>query len=310
MDYLKGSIDCHVHAGPDIFARRGDAIEIASRAEAAGMRALVFKAHNEATTTRAQLASRVVPGIELYGGIALNQYLGGLNPVAVESALVSGAKIVWMPSIHAANHIVEFGGTTYGIDAMSVSGYAAEVGKGIRVIDSDGAIRPEVRDIAALAKTYGAALATSHLDLDEIRALVRVCSHLQLPIIVTHALYVPRMTVEDVVGLAAHGCYIELCAASAFPMAWHDGHGVPLALLKEVFDAVPATQILLSSDAGQPFSPWPHEILELFMRSLAAVGVAEDALHEASAETPARLLQLDQITETHAATTNGRSGDS
>ncbi len=43
------------------------------------------------------------PGIRAYGALTLNHSVGGLNPVAVEIAGRSGAKIVWMPTVDAAN---------------------------------------------------------------------------------------------------------------------------------------------------------------------------------------------------------------
>ena len=36
-----------------------------------------------------------------FGGITLNQFVGGLNPWAVETALKMGEKIVWLPTVHS-----------------------------------------------------------------------------------------------------------------------------------------------------------------------------------------------------------------
>jgi hypothetical protein len=38
------------------------------------------------------------------GGICLDAPVGGLNPAAVETALNSGARIVWLPTISAADN--------------------------------------------------------------------------------------------------------------------------------------------------------------------------------------------------------------
>ena len=51
------------------------------------MRALVLKNHYESTASLAYLVRKEVPGIEIYGGIALNRTVGGVNPAAVERYL-------------------------------------------------------------------------------------------------------------------------------------------------------------------------------------------------------------------------------
>src|SRR5437764_9852397 len=66
-----GSIDIHVHSDPDAFNRGMDDLEIARMAARRGMRGIVLKNHVEPTAGRAAILARVVPGLEIYGGIAL-----------------------------------------------------------------------------------------------------------------------------------------------------------------------------------------------------------------------------------------------
>ena len=68
---LDGMIDLHVHTAPDTGPRLMDDVEAARAARDAGMRAIVLKNHEFQTAARAELASRAVPGIEVFGGIAL-----------------------------------------------------------------------------------------------------------------------------------------------------------------------------------------------------------------------------------------------
>src|ERR1022692_1704964 len=81
---LNGVIDIHVHSDPDSMPRSIDAIDAAKLAHARGERALVLKNHYESTASLAYIVRKVVPGIELFGGIALNRTVGGVNPAAVE----------------------------------------------------------------------------------------------------------------------------------------------------------------------------------------------------------------------------------
>src|SRR5580704_13379804 len=100
---LQGAYDLQVHVAPDVIARRIDDLDLAKEFLAMGLRGFVLKSHYFPTAERAQVVTKAVPGIRAFGAIALNHSIGGLNPVAVELAGRSGAKIVWMPTVDAAN---------------------------------------------------------------------------------------------------------------------------------------------------------------------------------------------------------------
>src|SRR5258708_9204475 len=99
-----GGIDIHVHSDPDVFNRSLDDFEVARIAARKGMRGIVLKNHVATTADRAALISRAVPGLEIWGGIALNRAVGGVNPAAVEwFHRMSGGrgKVVWLPTFAA-----------------------------------------------------------------------------------------------------------------------------------------------------------------------------------------------------------------
>jgi hypothetical protein len=100
---IQGACDLQVHVAPDVIARRTDDIDLATDFLGRGLRGFVLKSHYVPTAERAKVVARAVPGIVSYGAIALNHSVGGLNPVAVEIAGRSGNKIVWMPTVDAAN---------------------------------------------------------------------------------------------------------------------------------------------------------------------------------------------------------------
>ena len=105
---LNGIVDIHMHGLPDSQDWKVDVLETARLAKAEGMRAIVLKSHNAPTGQLAYLARQVVPGIEVYGGIALNRPVGGLNPTAIEQQVsVTGKylRIVWMPTYDAENNV-------------------------------------------------------------------------------------------------------------------------------------------------------------------------------------------------------------
>ncbi len=104
-ELIQGAIDIHAHTHPALFPRPSDDVDLARMAREMGMRAVVLKDHHMGTSARAYHAHKAVPGIRVVGGVVLNTYLGGLNPYAVEAEVRYGGRIVWMPTVTAANHL-------------------------------------------------------------------------------------------------------------------------------------------------------------------------------------------------------------
>ena len=105
---LQGIVDIHVHSDPDGVTRKLDALDTARLAKEAGVRAIVLKNHWAPTAQLAYTVAKVVPGIEVLGGIALDRAVGGVNPEAVkQGAAFTGGKlrIVWMPTFDAENYV-------------------------------------------------------------------------------------------------------------------------------------------------------------------------------------------------------------
>ncbi len=150
---LKDAIDVHVHASPDSGPRAVDAFEIARIARRYGMRALLFKNHYTHTASLAYLVSQAVPGIEAYGGIALNNTVGGINPNAVEHmARTTGrrGRVVWMPTWDSEHYSRTLRPNP---DAVPIS--------------RDGELLPEVKDVLTIVARVNLALATGHSSPDD-----------------------------------------------------------------------------------------------------------------------------------------------
>ena len=133
---LEGAIDLHCHFGPERFVEElfgaerhaVNAIEAAAEAAAHGMRGIVLKGHEFATTGVAYLAQQAVPEVEVFSGICLDHPVGCLNPHATEVALRNGAKYVWMPTLSARGSV----------PALREQGFGDS--EGVRVLDEDGAV--------------------------------------------------------------------------------------------------------------------------------------------------------------------------
>src|SRR5258705_1313344 len=167
---LNGVVDIHVHSDPDSVPRSIDAIEIAKLAKARGMRALLLKNHYEPTASLAFLVRKEVPGIEIFGGIALNRTVGGINVAAVDRMTkVKGGwgRVVWMPTFDAENQ-VRF----------------SKENRPFASVSKDGSLLPEVKEVLALIAKNNLTLATGHSSPQEDLLLVRAARDLGIDRIV------------------------------------------------------------------------------------------------------------------------------
>ena len=75
---LVGAIDLHCHSGPSVMPRSLNHVEAIEEAEAAGMRAILFKDHYYSVTpVTALLRETMNPKIELLSGVPTNNTTGG-----------------------------------------------------------------------------------------------------------------------------------------------------------------------------------------------------------------------------------------
>src|SRR5256712_9980971 len=139
----------HCHHGPDRHrARSVDAAEAVAEAEAIGMAAVVLKSHAYPTGPVAVLMQKTVGRLRVFGGICCDFEVGGLNPAAVEVALRTGAKVVWMPTFSSV------------IDRRKLS----LPGPGIPVIGERARLVPAAEEILRLVKQHDAVIATGHTE--------------------------------------------------------------------------------------------------------------------------------------------------
>jgi len=273
---LAGAIDIHVHSYPDDRPRSVDAIDVAKLAHSRGMRAIVLKNHFESTAGTAYLVRKVVPGLEIFGGIDLNLTVGGINPAAVEHMTrVTGGwgRLVWMPTFDAENQVR----------------YSKESRPFVSVA-RDGELLPEVKAVIGLIAKHGLVLATGHSSPQEGLLLLREGRRQGVgQMVVTHATFQPvLMNVAQMQEAAKLGAFIEFVGGNP------EGQGAA-ARLDGIADAIrqvgPASSIL-SSDLGQQGNPLPPDGFGAFILALRARGLSDRDLDLMSKENPARLLGL------------------
>ena len=267
---IDGAYDLHVHSSPDLFPRIADDIQMVTDAAAKGFAGVVMKNHFEGTASRAQLAARAVSGVQVYGGLVLNRYVGGINPRAVEAALRMGARIIWMPTLDSACHRAAFG---FGGGFAAQSSGLETQGEGISII-RDGRLVREAREVLALVKEHRAALATGHVSFEEIRALVDEAAAQDFSkLILTHPYdRAPGLTLAQVEALARPHVRVEFVFCSITP----NWRFTDAATIAHCIKTLGARRFVISSDGGQAHNPMPAEGYRQFVAALHAAGVAAD----------------------------------
>src|SRR3989442_1182244 len=154
LELLKNAIDIHVHSSPDLYRRISDHFEVARAARDAGFRALVIKSHNFGTAARALMVQKEIDGIDVFGSLVLNLATGGLNPVAVETAIKYGAKQIYLPTVDSANHASLTGGEIgqHGKGLVVAGGWSeyTRTRPRLHLLDDTGQLKPDVQQILRL----------------------------------------------------------------------------------------------------------------------------------------------------------------
>ena len=286
-DLLVGAIDLHVHTAPSLFQRPYDDAETAALAKEAGMRAVVVKDHHSPTAVRAYYARKIVPGVEVFGGVALNSYEGGLNPFIVESELKYGARVVWMPTLTAENHLRVLGAPTFaGYDST----FRVPV-EGITVLDAGGKLKPELDLILEMIRDENAILGTGHISLEETEALVDRALEIGVgKILLQHVNFVIPDAGPDVQKrFIERGVVMEYSFLPLTPLWWNH----PPKVLAEWIQQVGPENCVLVTDIGNMYNPAPPEGFRIFIELLLTEGVSEDAIRTMAHVNPAKLLDLD-----------------
>jgi hypothetical protein len=279
-ELMQEAIDTHIHCAPDLVPRKGDDLELARMALEAGMAGYVSKNHQSPTTGQAAAATKAVGGVRVYGSIALNAAVGGINPEAVRVALGLGARTVWLPTISSEHHRM----------LAATSPRAAGVGGGssagpVAVIDGDGRLVPAMYDVFDLVKQAGALLETGHLSVPEIKQVAKEARSRGVEkVAITHPESVlVEMSLDDQAELSRMGCFLAHCYNVI-------GESATMAEMARNIRAVGFAQCLMATDFGQAKNPPPVEGLRLFIAGLLAEGFTPAEIRRMVRNNPAQLL--------------------
>jgi hypothetical protein len=286
-ELVRGSVDLHVHAGPSLIPRRLTAIEAAEDARSAGQRGMVLKDHHSATTGVAALAKAAVGAeVEVVGSVVLNRHVGGLDPKVVETSLLAGAKVVWLPTVSAANHQDR---VAHGARFPSTG--SPEILEDVPITLLCGEKPTDSLDeiLEVMREHADAILATGHASAAEVDVIIRTAAdHGLQRLVVTHPSYLVGADLDDLRRWIRMGAHLEITGAVHYSGAHL--FSVPLPRTVEMLHELDVARVLLSSDFGQIENPSPIRGLCSWFSELLAQGVDAATIRRASSVNPGELL--------------------
>lgn len=290
QEIIKSAIDIHVHIGPEIIPRKysvGSLID-SEHGKIAGM---VLKNHFYPTSPFIEEV-RNMKGLQLFGAVVLNNFVGGLNSEVIYSASLSSDKpiVVWFPTTTAKNFLDK---SKYEIapEWVQKKGFKARKAKNIKGISvvNKKKLTNETIEVLRTIKTLGAVLATGHLSWQECKVLIEEALRMKIKnIVITHPIYQRiDMPIKIQKELAQKGCFIE----QTYSMYSIDN--ISIQKIVNQIKKVGYENIILSSDVGQTFSPSPSSALELFAKLLIKEDISEKELFTMLVNNPRKLLSIE-----------------
>lgn len=288
---MQGAVDLHVHSGPSLMPRAVDHIEVVRQAADAGMAAILLKDHYYPTMPIAHLINKHYPSaVTTLGAVVLNNPLGGINPSAVDYALKQGARIVWMATAHAQNHLDHEKKDADFKNKFPVNSKKTVAPVGSRLVDASGQVTEEVKLVLDLVAQADAAVSGGHHHMDELwpfyeEAKARGVKRLFL----NHPTYVNEGSFQDVAQLARMGVMIEHSICMFVPSTFYL---FDREHLRQVIDAAGVENTFFGSDLGQKNNPTPVEGFRLMIGVLLDLGYGEDDIRRMVATNASTFIGL------------------
>lgn len=286
---LWGAVDLHCHSAPNPIPRIFDHVEAARDAGRLGMQAILVKSHHHNTVMDIQAMAPQLKDIEtkVYGGVALNDQVGGINPYAVEMCLRMGGRAVWFPTLSSCRHIehVKNGGRfpQANIEITSTQ---------ISPRDDGGELTDDTHHVLDLIVEQDALLSAGHLPPEDIGPLFAEASQRGIErMIISHPNNrVMRLSIDDARPFVELGGYLEHEISMYDPQV-ERVQSTPEVLMEWVTQIGPERTVL-ASDLGQLGRPLPVDAYLRVGEALLELGLPAQDLRRIAVDNPAFLLGI------------------
>jgi hypothetical protein len=287
---LVGAVDLHCHSGPAAMPRVLDHHDAMMECAAAGFRALLYKDHFYLGVPHAVMLEKLFPdtGVRLYSGLALNNANGGINPHAVDHAASIGAKIIWMPTLSAQNHIAQLTGQgkTFPKTARKMLDPIP-----LSALDANGTVSDASKACLDIIAEANIILAGGHLPASELHLLFDEAKRRGVKkMLVNHPTYIVGCTDQDIRSLVAAGAYMEhsICMFADGKARKFDASD-----LAHLVQIAGVDRTILSSDLGLLNNPRPVDGFRQIVRILLDLQFSDADIRRLVSTNAAGLLDLD-----------------
>ncbi len=279
--FLEGRCDQHIHSGPDsyfgIYASRAwarpstnirllDNIEAAMEAREAGIRAILLKCTSICTVDRAYSAHKLVPEVEVFGEININEAIGGLNASAIQRTVKMKPNLLRM--------------------VMLPANEADPKRKDLLVTMEDGEPLPETLEVLKTVAEHDLILGCPAKTV-----MVKAAKSVGIKkIALQHPEYLHVTGNFDLEKeMIALGAYLELCLNSCMP----PNPRITYEEYANIIKAIGAENCVLVSDMGQIYNPTPVQGLRMLIVNMLQQGISEEDIDIMTKKNPAYLLGLE-----------------
>lgn len=296
---LRGAVDSHVHCAPHINERTVTVFDAVREAAAAGIVGLGIMDVFANTSGLAALAMRELGhlGVDVFGGIILEPYAGGIDPRVVRNGLRmgygpgTGARFVSLPCHHT-----RFVARSERRPADYVAAcFHAE----------DGPLSDPLKEIMDIVAAADAVFNVGHVSGAEAVRIVAEARTRGVEKILCPASY---FSTDEAKAVVAAGALIEfsffvLSHATAIGQTMIDSerHRFAPVTLESVADKIRAVgpqACILSSDSGSYVLPPPVEAFRELIVMIQSTGFDDDAIRTMFAVNPARLFAKPRPADT------------
>ena len=285
---LHGCIDIHAHGGSEPFDRICLETDLVKDYMQAQAKALVIKTwYTPSASRNAMLMEHMkmleetegLKPLKLFGGITLNNSVGGLNPNAVERCLkYPGFKYVWLPMVDSYFHRKLV--------------YDDRTGGGIHILDENGKVVPQLKEIFRIVADNDLILASGHYPYKETSVVFEEAKKFGVKRLeVVHPAHIhSKTTIPQMKEYAKEGVNLMLSGLGTLCFPLHETGPVYAAqMIKEVG----ADHFVYGSDFGQIHNP--HHIVgtRWMIQILLAYGVTKEEITKIFKTNPSKHLGIE-----------------
>jgi hypothetical protein len=290
LKVLDGTVDLHCHSGPSPFPRRLDHVEASHDGARINMRAILCKSHHHNTVMdllamRTPLTTAPTP---MYGGVALNSEVGGINPSAVAVAINMGGRCVWGPTVSAAQHISAHSHDD-GFPSATGNLYEQEVS----IFDAAGDVSAETQLVTRLVADAGILLTGGHLDGESMKTFFKTASGNGVKrMLLHHPDFIVNASETDIDEMLGYGAFVEHELSM-----YHPGVSAPQWPIERLVDwiqKIGPERTVLDSDLGQVGNPLPVDAYLLIVEQLLDHGISAADVRQMICRNTAYLLGLEE----------------